>query len=149
MITIWHSGCEDTPLGIYLSKNIHMWKSYPLDFQVGNKAASVRWTCSDKNNLMKHVKWKRRKCNVMKKKICHNKLLKSLHKFTPTSINQQIITLSIQKKLEILTFFRVFFQFLNSKLWSLMTFMPPSVFYSIPSIGLVWKSSNWIPFAYS
>ena len=33
MITIWHSGYGDTPLGIYLSKNIHMLKSYPCDFQ--------------------------------------------------------------------------------------------------------------------
>ena len=41
MITIWDSGCGDTLLGIYLSKNVHMLKSYPCDFQVFNKAASV------------------------------------------------------------------------------------------------------------
>ena len=104
MITMWHTGYGDTPLGIYLSKNIHMLKSYPLDFQVCNKAVSVWWTCPYNNNLMKHVTWKRRKCNVMKKKtissikhICHNKKLKNLHKFMPMSINQQIITFSIKK----------------------------------------------------
>ena len=29
MITMWHSGYGDTPLGTYLSKNIQMLKSYP------------------------------------------------------------------------------------------------------------------------
>ena len=77
-----------------------MLKRYPLDFQVCNKAASI----TSNNNLMEHVTWKRRKCNVMKKKtissikyICHNKQLKNLHKLMPMSINQQIITLNIHK----------------------------------------------------
>ena len=129
---MWYSGYGDTPLGIYLSKNIHMLKSYPLDFQVCNKAVSVWWTCPYNNNLMKHVTWKRRKCNVMKKKtissikyICHNKQLKNLHKFMPMNISQQIITFNIQKTPYSDFFFLSFFcQFLNSKLQSLIIFMP-------------------------
>ena len=118
MITMWHSGYGDTPLGIYLSKNIHMLKSYPLDFQVCNKTASVRWTCPYNNNPIEHFTWKRRKSNVMKKKailsikyICHNKQLKNLHKFIPMNISQQFITIKklwTLKKLQILTFL-VFF----------------------------------------
>ena len=123
---MWHPGYGDTPLGIYLSKNIHKLKSYHHDFQVCHKAASIWWTCPYNNNLMKHVTWKRTKCNVMKKKtisstryICHNKQLKNSHKFMPMSINQQIIILSIQKKLQILTFFRFSFNFWtqNYGLW--------------------------------
>ena len=45
MNTMWHSGFGDTPLGIYLSKNIHILKSYSCDFQICNKAASVWWAC--------------------------------------------------------------------------------------------------------
>ena len=112
MITMWHSGYGDTPLGIYLSKNIHMLKSYLLDFQVCSKAASVWWTCPYNNNHMEHFTWKSRKCNVMKKKtissikcICHNKQLKNLHKFMPMNISQQIVTFNIQK---------------NSKFWHVL-----------------------------
>ena len=118
MITMWHSGYGDTPLGIYLSKNIHMLKSYPLDFKVCNKAASVWWTCPYNNNQMEHFTWKRRKCNVMKKKtislikyICHNKQLKTLHKFMPMNIIQQIITFNIQRSSRFwhfLVFFSIF-----------------------------------------
>ena len=103
-----------------------MLKSYLLDFQVCHKAASVWWTCPYNNNLMKHFIWKWRKYNVMKNKtissikyICHNKQLKNLHKVIPMNINQQIITLNIQKTPD--WHFLVFFLFLNSKLWSLMS----------------------------
>ena len=42
MITTgWHSGYGDTPLGIYESKNIHMLKSYPRNFQVCKKKLPV------------------------------------------------------------------------------------------------------------
>ena len=112
--------CGNKPLGICLSKNIHMLKSYPLDFQVCNKAASVWWTCPYNNNLMKHFTWKRRKCNVMKKKtissikyICHNKQLKILQKFMPMNIRQQIITFNLQKKLQIVTFLVFLFFFFS------------------------------------
>ena len=145
MITMWHSGYGDTPRGIYLSKNIHMLKSYPLDFQVCNKAANVWWTCAYNNNRMKHFTW-RRKCNVMKKKtissikyICHNKQLKNFHKFMPMNISQQIITFNIQKKprsWHFLVFF--FFNFWTQNYglsWYLCLFNP-SVCCSIPSIGL-------------
>ena len=130
MITMWHSGYEDTPLGIYLSKNIHMLKSYPLDFQGCNKAANVWWACAY-NNQMKHFTWSR-KCDVMKKKtipsikyIYHNKQLKNLHKFMPINIKQQIIIFNI-KNSRFWHFLGFFFplQFLNSKLRSLMIFMP-------------------------
>ena len=104
IIAMWHLVYGDTPLGIYLLKNNHMLRSYLLDFQVCNTAASVWWTCPYNNNLMKHFKWKIRNCNVMKKKtissikyICYNKQLKNLHKFMPMNINQQITTLNIQK----------------------------------------------------
>ena len=41
MITMWHSGYGDTPMGIYLSKDIRMLKSYLRDSQVCKKAANV------------------------------------------------------------------------------------------------------------
>ena len=51
---------------------------------------------------MKHFTWKRRQCNVMKKKtvplikyICQNKQLKNLYKFIPMNISQQIMALNI------------------------------------------------------
>ena len=103
----------------YTSGHIFI-KKYPyvkrlsLDFQVCNKAASVWQTCPYNNNLIKHVTWKRGKCNVVKKKtissikyICHDKQLKNLNKFMLMSIYQQIITLSIQK---------------NSRFWHLLGF---------------------------
>ena len=146
---MWHSGYGDTPLGIYLSKNIHMLKSYPLDFQVCNKAANVWWTCAYNNNRMKHFTW-RRKCNVMKKKTIpsikytnHNKKLKKLHKFMPMNISQQIIIINIKKKLQILTFFCFFLFFFsnfwtqNYGLWWYSCLLDPSVCCSIPSIKLV------------
>ena len=143
MITMWHSGYGDTPLGLYLSKNIHMLKSYPLDFQVCNAAASVRWTCPYNYNLMKHFTWKRRKCNVMKKKtissikyICHNKQRKNLHEVYAYEY-QSASYYPQHSKNSRLWHFLVFFQFLNSKLQCLMTFMPPSFCCSIPSIGFV------------
>ena len=37
MITLWHSGHGDTPLGIYLLKNILMLKSIPLIFRFAKK----------------------------------------------------------------------------------------------------------------
>ena len=49
------------------------------------------------------------------KYICHNKQLKNLHKFIPMNINQQIITLNIQKTPDLDIFFRVFFFFLIFK----------------------------------
>ena len=52
-------------MGIYLSKYIHMLKSYPRDFQ----AVNVWWTCPHNKNLMKYFTWKRSQCNAMKKKI--------------------------------------------------------------------------------
>ena len=128
-----------------------MLKSYPLDFKVCNKATNVWWTCPYKNNQMEHFTWKRRKCNVMKKKtisstkyICHNKQLKILHKFMPMNIRQQIITFNIQKKLQIVTFlvffcFFCFFNFWtqNYDLWWYLCLLNPSVCCSTPSIKLV------------
>ena len=56
---------------------------------------------------MKHFTWKRIKCSVIKRKtissikyICNNKKQKNLYKLmpmNPININQQIITLDIQK----------------------------------------------------
>ena len=65
MITMLHSEYGDTPLRIYLSKNILLLKSYPLDFQVCNKAANVWWTCASYNNRIEHEEenamlWKRK-----------------------------------------------------------------------------------------
>ena len=129
MITMWHSAYGDTSLGIYLLENIHMLKKLPLDFQDCNKAANVWWTCAYNKNWMKHSTW-RRKYNVMKKKtissikyIYHNKQLKSLHKFMPMNISQQNIIFNIQKKSRFWHFLVFFFQFLNSKLGSLMKCM--------------------------
>ena len=123
IITMCHSGYGDTPLGRCLSKNIHMLKSYLLDFQVCNKAASVWWTCPYNNNQMEHFTWKRRKCNVMKKKtislikyICHNKQLKTLHKFMPMNISQQIITFNIQKNSRFWHFLGFFFSIFELKI---------------------------------
>ena len=128
MITMWHSGYGDTTQGIYLSKNIHMLKSYPFDFQVCNKAVSVWGTCPYNNNLMKHFTWKRRKCSVMKRKttlsmkyICRNKKLKIFYAYEYESANYYLQHSKSSK------FWHLFFyQLLNSKFGSLMKFIPTS-----------------------
>ena len=141
---MWHSGYGDTPLGIYLSKNIHLLKSFPLNFQICNKAASVWWTCPYNNNQMEHFTWKRRKCNVMKKKtfssikyICHNTQLKILHKFMPMNISRPIITFTIQKNSRF-WYFLGFFNFWtqNYDLWWYLCLLNTSVCCSFPNIGL-------------
>ena len=128
-------------------KQIHMLKSYPRDFQVWNKAASVWWTCPYNNNLVKHFTWKRRQCNVMKKKtissikyICHNKQPKNLYKFMSMIIIQQIITLNIHKISDsdiFLVFF--FFKFWTQSwgFWWSLCLLNPSVWCSTPNIRLV------------
>ena len=126
----------------YISGHIFI-KKYPYvkklspkntfcDFQVCNIVASVWWTCPY-NNMMSHFTWKRRQCNVMKKKtipsikyICHNKQLKiyiGLCLWIWMSKSKILIPLTFIK-LKILTFLVVFFlQFLDSKLGSLMKCM--------------------------
>ena len=103
MITMWHSGYGDTPLGIYLSKNIHMLKSYPLDFNFATKLPVF-----DEHVLITITWWNishwkvDNECNVTKKKaissikyFSHNKQLRNLNKFMPMNINQHMITLNI------------------------------------------------------
>ena len=145
MIIVWHSGYGDRPLGIYLSKNIYILKSYLLDFQVCNKVGSIWWTCLHNNNLMKHCTWKCRKCNVMKKKKhvinkihlsqSKTKKLTKVYAYEYQSANYYLQHTKNSRFWHFLVVF--FFQFLNSKLQSLITFMPPSVCCSIPSIVLV------------
>ena len=114
---------------------------------------------------MKHFIWKRRQCNVLKKKtislikyICHNKQLKNLHKFMPMNINQHTEYQSAHYypqffiKLQILTFFRFFFSFFFFSIFELKIRVFDEVYaYLIlqfavlfPAQGLCKKKFNWI-----
>ena len=93
---VWRYTPEPICMKKYMLKNLSPKNTF-CHFKVCNIAASVWWTFSYDNKKMKHFRWKRRQCNVMKKKnmpsikyIRHNKQLKKLFKFIPMNMNQQI-----------------------------------------------------------
>ena len=57
------------------------------------------------------------------KYICHNKQLKNVRKFIPMNISE-LLPSTLKKTPDSDIFFFFLFQFLNSKLQSLMIFMP-------------------------
>ena len=120
-------------------------KKYPYVKKLPPWFSSLQQSCQCLMN--KHFTWKRRKSDVMKKKtissikyLCHNKQLKSVHKFMPMNISQQIITFNIKKnfffniKKNIFFFFSFWTQ--NYSLSWYLCLLNPSVCCSITSIGL-------------